>query len=344
MVVNTAAFELRWVVLVYQADDLAERQRIAAIAERAWSQTAGSFMEGDFSPRSSYLPLLILEGEWSEASHLGSTIMGLPWFFEIFGGQVAELARWRGNPEITWQIIRGALSDGPLTPAGKAQFQYGLELQRVAAALALDNGDLATAATWLEAHDRWLAWNGVVPGRAEGQLAWAEWHRASGDLERAVERASAALACASNPRQPLALIAAHRLLGELETARGCCEAAETSLKASLSLAERCAAPFEQARTHYALALLARARGATGEASHHAQQACDICARLGAQPLLSRITALQAEIGAATDIARPGGITRRELEVLRLAAQGLDNAAIAGRLFISPHTVHRHMAN
>jgi len=40
----------------------------------------------------------------------------------------------------------------------------------------------------------------------------------------------------------------------------------------------------------------------------------------------------------------GGLTTRELEVLRLISTGLSNQAIADRLCISEHTVHRHVAN
>ena len=38
------------------------------------------------------------------------------------------------------------------------------------------------------------------------------------------------------------------------------------------------------------------------------------------------------------------LSTRELDVLRLVAAGLSDARIAERLFLSPHTVHRHVAN
>src|SRR3990172_7889208 len=42
------------------------------------------------------------------------------------------------------------------------------------------------------------------------------------------------------------------------------------------------------------------------------------------------------------IKHPGGLTRREVEVLRLAARGLTTQQISDRLFISPKTADHHI--
>lgn len=44
------------------------------------------------------------------------------------------------------------------------------------------------------------------------------------------------------------------------------------------------------------------------------------------------------------ITSPAGLTAREVEVLRLVAQGLTDTQIAKRLVISPHTVHAHLSS
>jgi pimeloyl-ACP methyl ester carboxylesterase/DNA-binding CsgD family transcriptional regulator len=48
--------------------------------------------------------------------------------------------------------------------------------------------------------------------------------------------------------------------------------------------------------------------------------------------------------SGADAGLLGDLSAREREVLRLIAQGLSDAQIAERLVISPHTVHRHVAN
>nr|WP_241740219.1 helix-turn-helix transcriptional regulator [Microbacterium invictum] len=57
------------------------------------------------------------------------------------------------------------------------------------------------------------------------------------------------------------------------------------------------------------------------------------------------------LGVADDVARPPSeppliarLTPREREILTLVAEGLTDAQIASALFLSAHTVHRHVAN
>ena len=54
--------------------------------------------------------------------------------------------------------------------------------------------------------------------------------------------------------------------------------------------------------------------------------------------------LQAPTLPTRESAGVDGLSDREREVLRLVAEGLSDADIAERLVLSPHTVHRHVAN
>src|SRR5262249_52532161 len=149
--------------------------------------------------------------------------------------------------------------DGPQT-APHDSAGYIVPLRALAVALALDAGDSALARRWLESLDRWLAWSGSVLGQAEAHLGWAAYHRAIGDPVAARERAAQALTTAATPRQPLALIAAHRLCGELDVAAGQLADAATHLDAALTLADTCGARYERALTLLALAELRHANG------------------------------------------------------------------------------------
>jgi DNA-binding CsgD family transcriptional regulator len=214
-------------------------------------------------------------------------------------------------------------------------------MQRVAAALALDEEDILLARAWLEAHDRWLAWNGAVLGQSEGHALWAHYFRQMGDGEQAYEHAARALAHATEPRQPLALLAAHRLLGELDTAAGRFNTATSHLDAALALADACAAPYERALTLLAVAKLHIAAGNQADAETALAEARTICTPLGAKPALACADALAAQLGTVPT-AYPAGLTTREVEVLRLVAEGLTDAQVAERLFLSTRTVNQHL--
>ena len=54
--------------------------------------------------------------------------------------------------------------------------------------------------------------------------------------------------------------------------------------------------------------------------------------------------LGASPKARRDVGRDAILTRREVEILRLVAEGLTDGDIAARLVLSKHTVHRHLQN
>jgi DNA-binding CsgD family transcriptional regulator len=252
------------------------------------------------------------------------------------------LDREQGEVQRARVLIADVFPAGPDTTPGRSNYLGSMLVQRLAIALALDAGDLAAARRWLAAHDTWLTWAGAVLGQSEGQALWARYHRQAGDLVQAHEHAERALAHATAPRQPLALLTAHRLLGELATAAGQHAEAQTHLSEALALADACAAPYERALTLLALAELHAASGAREQATVAVAEARTLLLPLEARPALARADALAARLAATSAPARPAGLSAREVEVLRLVAAGLTNAQIAARLYLSPRTVDQHL--
>ena len=76
------------------------------------------------------------------------------------------------------------------------------------------------------------------------------------------------------------------------------------------------------------------------------QALAISTELGMRPLMERATALKekAESRPIRSPTYPAGLTAREVEVLRLIAQGRTNREIASQLVLSQRTVQRHISN
>jgi DNA-binding NarL/FixJ family response regulator len=130
------------------------------------------------------------------------------------------------------------------------------------------------------------------------------------------------------------------------------DAARRCFEDAVDLYLRSGAPFEVGRARIELA---RALGKVGRieaALDEAQRAEILLSELKAElesarahSLLEELATLRQSHQATVSLkVRSGELTRREIEILRLVAGGLNNQTIAERLFVSDHTVHRHLAN
>jgi DNA-binding CsgD family transcriptional regulator len=337
----TLLSELEDIVLPYFPTNLTERRRLAVQAEEALER-AGGALPADLSPRRAWLGVLFLEGRWAEASAIAADTAthGNYYLRRQVQCVLAQMARSQDEPEHLRAHIRSLLPEGPASEPGGCVFADGLFCQRLAADLEIDQGNMAAALDWLEANDRWLAWNGSVFGRACNRNTWTRYYRASGETARARGCAEEALRAASQPDQPLARITAHRLLGELAGSDRPDEV-ERHLTAALTLADACAAPYERALTLLALAALRAATNHLSEAGALLTEVRAICTPLGARLTLNQADTLEASFSAPESTA-PAGLTKREVEVLALVAGSLTNAEVAARLSISERTVGQHL--
>ena len=130
-------------------------------------------------------------------------------------------------------------------------------------------------------------------------------------------------------------------VGTLAAATGDHEGARHPLEDAVDLLMGCNTPVECARARLELArtLLVLGRANAAETEVRAALAC--VGDLGAHET-GRAEALLARLDRSGNATPP--LTMRQLDVLRLVAEGHSDKDIATRLLLSEHTVHRHIAN
>jgi DNA-binding NarL/FixJ family response regulator len=230
--------------------------------------------------------------------------------------------------------LRGDLAGAEA--AYRAASRQGFEPQPGLALLRLAQGTADVAVT---AVVRALAEQRDPARRGRLLPAVVEIALAAGDRAAAEQAASELDGLAAHDDAGMLAACAADARGALQLADGHAAAALVALRTAARLWTELHAPYEAARTRVRLAAACRALGDEEAAAMEDEAAAAVFAELGAQPELSRL----ALAGGAPRAAR-GGLSARELEVLRLVAAGETNRAIAGRLVLSERTVDRHVSN
>lgn len=168
----------------------------------------------------------------------------------------------------------------------------------------------------------------------------AEIMLAAGDRDAAGEAASELAVLAAELDAPVLHAVAAYATGAVHLAAGEPQRALGSLRTAWGTWIELDAPYEVARTRVLIGLACRQLGDHDAARLEFEAARHTFQVLGAAPDLAHIDML----GRKADNAAPGGLTAREVQVLRLLASGKTNRAIAQDLAISEKTVARHVSN
>ncbi|MGI8878540.1 MAG: LuxR C-terminal-related transcriptional regulator [Candidatus Limnocylindria bacterium] len=238
--------------------------------------------------------------------------------------QLGELRRLRGEFSKAEDAYRQAHQRGRQPQPGLAQLRL--------AQGQVDSAAAAIRSAVEEARDR-LTRSRLLPAYVEIMLAGA-------DVRAARIAADELSKIAVDLDAPMLHAMAARADGAVLLAEGEARSALGVLRRSLATWQELEAPFEAARARVLVSISHRALGDEDTATLELDAARRTFAELGAGPDLARVEALSRKAAAES----VGGLTRRELQVLRLVAAGKSNRAVAADLFISEKTVARHVSN
>jgi DNA-binding CsgD family transcriptional regulator len=288
--------------------------------------------------RTQYASVCMWRGAWDEAEHeLTSASDELAACRPAMTGEglvrLGELRRRQGKLDEAMALF-DRVGSHPLASIGRAHVMF-------------DRGDHTGSAELAERHLRRLP----PTNRTERIAALEVKVRACVEQGRLDDARAAVteLQTIAAESQTAPLRARASFVAGLVAARsGDANGARTHLEDAVDLFSASGAPFETGRTRVELARVLGVLGRHETAAAEAQRAIGELTPLGATLELARARAVLDGLSApspAGPLAEDRkGLTPREIEVLRLISTGLNNQAIAERLFISEHTVHRHVAN
>ena len=274
--------------------------------------------------------ILTLHGAWTEAYEEAQRARS--WLDDGDGGpslgnayyRLAELHR-----------LRGEYADAET--AYKQASQYGHETQPGLGLLRLAEGHIDSAKAALR---RALEEAVEVLVRARLLGAQVEVALAAADVPAARTAADELGTIATAADVPLLAAHARSADGAVLLAEGDVRRALGLLRAAWTAWQQLEAPYEAAKVRMLIGSACRELGDEDTAEMEYDAALWVFQELGAAPDIAQVQKRSRRAPRAA----PGGLSLRELQVLRLVAAGKTNRTIADELFLSEKTVHRHLSN
>jgi len=288
-------------------------------------------------------------GEWPRALAMGRELIAEQTAVWVAEGLVGSIYAYQGKLSSARRLLSSSLASSSVIGHFNMTVDSTATLAWIAAAEGADDEatDLCRAllTRWESSEDHHYAIRGLRWG--------ASFLARRDDLAGAHACAEALTRIASDTGHADALAALAHAIGETALAEGDAETAANQLARAVELHRGLDIPYERAEIELRAGVTLAAAGEREAALERLGSAYRSARKLGARPLAAEAAREVAALGEsvakrlgrrAEADAEGAGLTRRELEVVRLVATGSTNKEIAQELFLSPRTVDMHVRN